>query len=274
MWLPGAKSSRRKSHASARRGNQDLSKTNHQAIAKKAARVVYADNYSNCAVPHAVSLSPYGRRVYARLARKIRMELAGDPEMAVLQSRLEAALSIEVPKQPKQKISAEAVWRNDLRMNRTTSYYNCESVALRADLEYVVASENRRMLSEEIVKSAEKRKREIARRVCSAFWPLVNLPDPEWQGILLSLGATPPDPPNRLPTTAASRYRVIVRPAPPKDDWEPDPETLELITEDAARGREDPLQAMVAAGLVSPGKKVCLTYGSSGGRKGKGAKKT
>jgi hypothetical protein len=76
------------------------------------------------------------------------------------------------------------------------------------------------------------------------------------------------DTPVRLPTNAVARYRVLVRSQKTEDDeWEPDREALECLTEDTTRGRDDALRELLAADLVAPGRRVAVLYGSAGRRR-------
>lgn len=250
-----AKNTRESACKNIKKRKQGMRKINLRRYEKKDACIV-------------ATLSPQGQRVYSRLKNRIWAQVASDPELKALGMRLtELRKNTEAIEPPKQKVSAEDVWKSDMRMNRTASYYDSESTALAVDLDYVVASENRRVILEQIIQTIRKKEHEIAGKECPTFWPLLNLPAAEYQQILLSLGVLPEkDFPEKLPTDAVSSYRVVVHPRREEDDWEPSPEVMELLAEDAARGQEDPFQAMVAAGLVSPGKKVCITYGNSSGK--------
>ncbi|MGB9848923.1 MAG: hypothetical protein ACPLSY_03745 [Moorellaceae bacterium] len=138
-----------------------------------------------------------------------------------------------------------------------------------ADLEYIIKSENRRLLEAEL----EKARREVARKVCRSFVPLMALPESQRNTVLLALGLEPgilKEEEYRsieLPTRAAGRWKVTVRAYKDEDDWEPDKEVVDVMEEEINRGidRNSTDDRMLEVGLVQKGQKITIIYGSSGG---------
>ncbi|WP_148871599.1 hypothetical protein [Neomoorella thermoacetica] len=163
--------------------------------------------------------------------------------------------------------SASQICKYDLRAGRTTSYYDAEAEALAADLEYVVRTENRRLLETEL----EKARRELARKTCRSFSPLMALPAEQRNAVLLALGLGPgiledaEYRPVELPTRPAGRWKVVVHAPKKEDDWEPDREVAAALEEETSRGMIDVTDELIAADLVHRGQKITTTYGSSKG---------
>ncbi|WP_338835830.1 hypothetical protein [Neomoorella thermoacetica] len=163
--------------------------------------------------------------------------------------------------------SASQICKYDLRAGRTTSYYDAEAEALTTDLEYVIRTENRRLLENEL----EKARREVARKTCRSFAPLMALPAEQRNAVLLALGLGPgiledaEYRPVELPTRPAGKWKVVVHAPKKEDDWEPDHEVTAVLEEETSRGMIDVTDELIAADLVHRGQKIITTYGSSKG---------
>jgi len=157
----------------------------------------------------------------------------------------------------------EKVWRTDLTMGRSTSYYDLEEQQLGSNVEYVAAAHNCQLIQGEI----ERRRREIAWNVARDFPPLNALPEDERLLAMYLAGATPPTQKGMipLPTDVASKYSIIIKQRD-QDDYEPDKEILEVMQEDINRLSEEDLKnaSIREAGSVEPGGHLNICFGSSG----------
>lgn len=206
-------------------------------------------------------------RFTSSLSSKLSFAEKIDPTLQLLSNKLK---EFNKPKSIKQTYPASAaqICKYDLRAGRTTSYYDAEVEALAADLEYVIQTENRRLLENEL----DKARREVARRTCRSFAPLMALPEEQRNAVLLALGLGPgiledaEYRPVELPTRPAGRWKVVVHePKREDDDWEPDREVAGILEEEISRGMEDSGNRLRAAEMGQKGQKLLITYGSSGG---------
>ncbi|NHM27970.1 hypothetical protein G7K71_13485 [Desulfofundulus sp. TPOSR] len=205
------------------------------------------------------------------LAARIAAAESRDPELRrlkhLLASLAETRAKIEV--RPVSLAEIERTWRADRAMGRSTSYYTLEEEILVADLSYVVTIHNQDVIAEQI----EKRRRELAWEVAQNFWPLWSLDEDERRTVLALAGVREPSPltgPQPLPLEAAAQYAVRVRGSRrAEDDWEPDPEVLEVMEGWQERFSEGDLRRMAvteagAGGKLEKGKKLMVMFGSSG----------
>lgn len=206
-------------------------------------------------------------RFTSSLTSKLSFAEKVDPTLRVLRNKLK---KFNNPKSIKQNhpVSAAQICKYDLRAGRTTSYYDAEAEALAADLEYVIQTENRRLLENEL----DKARRLAARRTCRSFAPLMALPEEQRNAVLLALGLGPgiledaEYRPVELPTRPAGRWKVVVHePKRGDDDWEPDREVAGILEEEISRSMEDSGNRLRAAEMGQKGQKLLITYGSSGG---------
>jgi hypothetical protein len=206
-------------------------------------------------------------RLISRLSTLILYNEKIDPSLKQLQKQLNN-FNIHRHFRQLQPIKPEQLVKYDFRAGRTTSYYDAEAEALAADLEYVVRTENRRLLETEL----DKARREVARRTCRSFAPLMALPEEQRNAVLFALGLGPgiledaEYRPVELPTRPAGRWKVVVHePKRGDDDWEPDREVAGILEEEISRGMEDSGNRLRAAEMGQKGQKLLITYGSSGG---------
>lgn len=196
------------------------------------------------------------------LTARIRSEVDRDAEI----TRLKQVLAKELEKaksNPNVAISLERIWRADLTMGRSTAYYVLEKDVLMADLLYVAAEHNIRLVQNEI----ECRRRKIAWKVAQDFPPLKLLPEDERYLAMYLAGAVPPASKKRapLPTDVAGKYAVVVKTHRENRDHDPDGEILEamegwkrVFTDENVR------KASIAeAGSIQPGGHLNICYGSS-----------
>jgi len=199
----------------------------------------------------------------ARVMNRINTAKRTDPRIKELTAKLKA---LRKPPQPHQTVSPAKVMKYDVLCGRTTSYYAAESVALSADLEHTIYYENRRLLEEAI----QKRERELARKVCKEFVPLLLLPPNEKSAVLAAAGLGPgileedgSGVMRVLPTVAAGRWKIVVRlPRRGDDGWEPDAEVMEVIQEESEL--KEGFQKLNAAEVARAGFRPVMTWGSSG----------
>lgn len=222
---------------------------------------------SKTANPFTVTVhTPMLGRFTSSLSSKLSFAEKVDPTLRLLRNKLK---EFNNPKSIKQNhpASAAQICKYDLRAGRTASYYDAEAEALAADLEYVVRTENRRLLEAEL----DKARREVARRTCRSFAPLMTLPEEQRNAVLLALGFGPgiledaEYRPVELPTRPTGRWKVVVHAPKKEDDWEPDREVAAVLEEETSRGMIDVTDELIAADLVHRDQKIITTYGSSKG---------
>lgn len=208
------------------------------------------------------------------LAARIAAAESRNPELRrlkhLLTSLSETRAKVDV--RPVSLAEIERQWKFDRLQGRTTSYYTLEEQVLTADLPYVTAVHNREVVAEQI----EKRRRELAWETAQNFWPLWSLDEDERRAVLALAGVRVPSPhagPSPLPLEAAAQYAVRVRGSRrAEDDWEPDPEVLEVMEGWQERFSEGDLRRMAVAeaaggsdtGYLEKGRKLNVVYGSSG----------
>ncbi|MDI6813894.1 MAG: hypothetical protein QMD10_10185 [Desulfitobacteriaceae bacterium] len=195
------------------------------------------------------------------LTARIRSEVDRDAGIA----RLKQALAKELKKagsSPNAAVSLEHIWRADLTLGRSTAYYALEEEVLMADLPYVAAEHNLRLIQTEI----ERRRQKIAWKIAKNFPPLKALPEDERHLAMYLAGAVPPAPKRPVPLpTEAVKYAVVVKSNKEDRDHDPDEEIMEAM-EGWKRfyTDEDVKKASIAeAGSIQPGGHLNICYGSS-----------
>ncbi|MGB9804873.1 hypothetical protein, partial [Desulfofundulus sp.] len=142
-----------------------------------------------------------------------------------LQERLRCLESMPCP--VAHPVSPEQLYRYDIRMGRSTSYYALEEDALHYDLEYVVHAENIAT-----VRSAlEGRGRYIKREACRSFAPFHHLSDAQKADVLARLGLDRRgiDGPGPMPLDVG-RYRIRLSLRLP-DEYIPGKDVEEIFEE-------------------------------------------
>ncbi|SHI91505.1 hypothetical protein [Desulfofundulus thermosubterraneus] len=210
-------------------------------------------------------------KITSWLTARISVAESRDPELRrlkhLLTSLSETRAKVDV--RPVSLAEIERQWKFDRLQGRATSYYTLEEQVLTADLPYVLTMHNREVVTGQI----ESRRRELAWEVARDFWPLWSLDGDERRAVLALAGVREPSPhagPQPLPLEAAAQYAVRVRGSRrAEDDWEPDPEVLEVMEGWRGWFSEGDLHRMAVAeagagGKLEKGRKLMVIYGSSG----------
>lgn len=197
------------------------------------------------------------------LTARIDYAIDCDPKVNGLKQNL-AAETKKITANENNPFVFEKVWRMDLTMGRSTSYYDLEEQQLGSNVEYVAAAHNCQLIQGEI----ERRRRETAWNIARDFPPLNALPEDERLLAMYLAGATPPAQKGMipLPTDVIGKYNVIIKQRKKdRDDYEPDREILAVMQEDMNRLSEEDIKnaSIREAGSVEPGGHLNICFGSS-----------
>lgn len=209
-------------------------------------------------------LSPQCQRMVMRLKKVIQLNIARDAEIRrLLQNKPK-------PLPAGERFSIDAVYRADMRLGRTISYYDLEEECLFADAPQTIYGHNREIIMQEIF----RRRREIIHQTVRDFWPLQTLGAKEKNAVLRFFGISDGDASankGSMPTDTATTYMLSVKtPIETDYDDDPDEEILEAMESWKKIFPEDALRkaSIIEVGGIQPGMKLNTLYGSGGGKGG------